>query len=387
MGDELFVKLQDCFTAGYTLPQYCIDNGIKKPLFVSEKKYELFLWEVYVQFHYDKRMMPQFSFIDADKATMMFYSVSSVRNLEIQQFSTMNLDNFDTIILLTKENVNVTDRRIIRFAELEQFFIHWTYIEIPILHFLQRYPKVKLILTDFPRVRRYESIKNFFSREEIWDDITLIRTLKDRKSDNIKTPFDKFGYTNQEVYELMVAPKIKTNFDGSTTMTDDNYPLMQIQNGKRLTAYQPEEFINRIYFFGTCHHYGITAPFDKTLESYLQKMLNENNLPYRVENESQCYAGRYQDIFYNLNKCNPLPGDIILIFCEGVNLSVTSLPFCDVSTAFDKPNDYQEIFTTRYHINEIGYKILAEKYFKFLSENNFFRDVEFNYPIPPPHVS
>lgn len=52
MNDELFVKLRDCFTAGYTLPQYCIDNGIKRPLFVSEKKYELFIWQVYVQFHY-----------------------------------------------------------------------------------------------------------------------------------------------------------------------------------------------------------------------------------------------------------------------------------------------------------------------------------------------
>ena len=29
MGEELFVKLRYCFMAGYTLPQYCIDNGIK----------------------------------------------------------------------------------------------------------------------------------------------------------------------------------------------------------------------------------------------------------------------------------------------------------------------------------------------------------------------
>ena len=54
--DELCViKLRDCFTAGYTLPQFCIDNEIKKPLFVSEEKFLQFVWEIYVQFRYDKR--------------------------------------------------------------------------------------------------------------------------------------------------------------------------------------------------------------------------------------------------------------------------------------------------------------------------------------------
>ena len=37
--EELLIQLEDCFTGGYTLPQYCIDNGIKKPLFVAEKKF------------------------------------------------------------------------------------------------------------------------------------------------------------------------------------------------------------------------------------------------------------------------------------------------------------------------------------------------------------
>ena len=45
MDDELFIKLRDCFTAGYTLPQYCLDNDIKRPLIVAEEKHELFVWE------------------------------------------------------------------------------------------------------------------------------------------------------------------------------------------------------------------------------------------------------------------------------------------------------------------------------------------------------
>ncbi len=32
MNDEqLLIQLRDCFTAGYTLPQFCIDNGLNFP--------------------------------------------------------------------------------------------------------------------------------------------------------------------------------------------------------------------------------------------------------------------------------------------------------------------------------------------------------------------
>ena len=199
------------------------------------------------------------------------------------------------------------------------------------------------------------------------------------KFSNVKTPLDKFGYNNEEVLELMEAPPVITNPDGSTAMGDNEHPLMMIKDNKRATAYQPEKFLNRIFFVGTCHDFGVNAPFDKTIASYLQRMLNENNLPYRVENESQRYFNRYQDMFYNLNKLTPAPGDIIFIYISGV--AIKKLPFLDVRNAFDAPNDFREIFCVRGHANELGYKLVAEKYFRFLTENNFFRDVDIN---PPP---
>ena len=45
MNDErLLIQLRDCFTGGYTLPQFCIDNKIKRPLFFAEGKIWQFLW-------------------------------------------------------------------------------------------------------------------------------------------------------------------------------------------------------------------------------------------------------------------------------------------------------------------------------------------------------
>ena len=144
MCEEIFVKLRDCFTAGYTLPQYCIDNNIKRPLFVSEKKYELFLWEIYVQFHYDKRMRTQFSFIDGGDMQPKYFPAHAgiIARYLIPKFSAMNLDVFDKVILLTKETVNADSQKVISLANLERFFIQRTYAEIPLLHFMQRNPKV-----------------------------------------------------------------------------------------------------------------------------------------------------------------------------------------------------------------------------------------------------
>ena len=87
-------------------------------------------------------------------------------------------------------------------------------------------------------------------------------------------------------------------------------------------------------------------------------------------------------MFYNLNALDLKPGDIIFFYLWGMHSNDDTIPFCDISDAFDPPHDYREIFCTKGHVNEIGYKLVAEKYFKFLTENNFFRDKENKYPPP-----
>lgn len=379
----LVIRMRDCFTAGYTLPQYCIDNKIRKPLFVSEKKFLSFMWEIHIQFLCDKRMLAQFSILDAPAGKVKFSTHNIFPFLLYQNFSEVRLDDFDAIILLTgKPLPNPVKGNVINFGSLMKYFNCKTYAEIPTLSFLQRHPGVKLFYTNFPNdLGRYEGGKNFAK--------TLIshRDIKAKilagKGKKIPTPLDKFGYNNREVLAMTnVSLLTTTNLDGTTSLKDNHNPLANVINGRRVTANQPETFRNRIWFFGACHCVGILAPFNKTIESFLQQMLNKENLPYRVENEGQRYACRYQDLFYNLNSIDPAPGDIIFIWFS--NLHPTNLPFFDMSDAFDPPIDFHKIFYDRRHVNELGYKILAEKYFKFLKENDFFRDKDFNYPSPPP---
>lgn len=170
--DEIYVvRLRDCFTAGYTLPQYCIDNGIKKPLFVSEEKFLRFMWEIHVQFRYDKRMLAQFSVLDIPTGKIGFSVYSLIRALSYKNFSEINPADFDAIILLTTKKVDI-DGKVITFKELMVNFVRKTYAEIPVLNFLQRYPEVKVFYTILPtKIARYkggkEFAKNFIKHTEL----------------------------------------------------------------------------------------------------------------------------------------------------------------------------------------------------------------------------
>ena len=338
------------------------------------------MWGIHVQFRFDKRLMAQFAFLDLPKGKVRFSTHNVLPAMTYENFSDIETNDFDAIILFTLKDITVKNATSL--YELTIHFINKTYVEIPTLHFLQRHPYVKLFYTNVPNdLNRYKAGEEF--AQTLFTNMEWKQRIKAARGKPISTPLDKFGYTNRDFLAMNdVSLKTTTNLDGTTVLADNPHPLANVVNGKRVTVDQPENFRNRIYFFGPCHCVGILAPFDKTIESYLQKMLNDNNLPYRVENEGQRYACRYQDLFYNLNSIAPAPGDIIFIWFS--NLHPKNLPFFDMSNAFDPPHDFREIFFDKRHFNELGYKILAEKYFKFLTENNFFRDKEFNYPLPPP---
>lgn len=380
--EELIIKLNDCFTAGYTLPQFCIDNKITRPLIVTEEKFWQFAWQIYVQFCYDKRLTAQFSFIDNSEFKVNYSVRDTIRSLKTKPLSEQLINDCDKIIVLSTDKSKITSDKAIYLNKIIDDFIRKVYYEIPVLHFLQRYPKVKLIVTKFPsQIKQYEGGAEF--EKALPTTGGLRNILRADQSGKAKTQLDKLGYTNEEVLEMVEVPKIKKNSDGTSPLRDTTGKFLHpIKDGRHITVDQPEIYENKIYFVGSCHYYGINAPYDKTIESYLQKMLNEANLPYRVENCGQHYWGRHQDTFYNMNTLKPIANDIIFLWVS--NPLPKNLPILDLSDAFAPPHDYKEIFVEKEHGNEIGYKILSEKYFEFLTKNNFFRDTEFNYPLPPP---
>jgi len=386
---EFVIKLRDCFNAGYQFPQYCLDNNIKKPLFVGvDESYKSLMWEVYAQFHYDRRFVPQFAVLEGSiKPVRYSLLVNHTGYLQANNISQTKLEDFDKVFLLTTEK-KLENKNVILLDALTKYFTHRTYWEIPLLHFMNLNPKVHLITFNFPVLKEsphntdYEKylLKRIKEKNRYDVAVHAVRELKEAlsKGEVIKTPYDFLGYTNEEVFHLLKTTKARILPDGSTKLDDDEF--LHIKNGRRMTANQPTCYKNTIYFIGNCITYGYGVTWDKTMESHLQNLLNLHNLPYRVENASSTTANRRQDMFYELNNLKLEVGDIIF-FQTGI---INPFPFCDTSHSLDRPHDYGECYPDSVHINENGHRAWADKIFEYLTKNDFFKHTDFEYP--PPHL-
>lgn len=381
-------RLRDCFMAGYTMPQFCIDNDIKKPLFVAlNSDCRDFLWQLHVQFQYDKRLVAEFALIHG-KMKRNYGFGSNIPELQVKNIDELQLSDYDKIIALGFDDFQ--NDGVLNLKKLLNQFLKRTYIDIPALHFLQKNPGVKIIQLSSPNLNRHKNLNELekqyvaYYKEKKSSRLYILPAEIEKaqaQGQTVSTPYDFLGYTNQEVYNLLKTPDRIVNADGSVSLVDDE--SLGIRDGKRMTAHQPKKFKNRIYFLGDCVSFGYGVPWDKTVESWLQKLLNENNFDYRVENESQFIFARHQDLFYNWDKFPAKSGDIVFLKLGPVSKFI---PLLDVSTILDRPHDYGEVFPDHVHINELGHKALADYIFKFLVDNNFFRDVVNSYPPPRGYI-
>ncbi len=372
---QFFIQLRDCFYGGYSLPQYCIDNKIFNPLIVAINPE--FLWETYVQFRYDKRINADFCLIHDRNAKIVLSPACVLENVPLKNFDYNEFNSHEKIIMLTVLRINNSiNEKVIYLDSLFELFKNHVYAEIPIYNYINSHKNVKIVLTTHPYLK-CNQLTTDYEKFVLNNDIHSLRN-KLKSDKKISTRYDRFGYTHQEIYDLLEMTGAKNNSDGSTSLLDSDNFLVGVKNGKRITAYQPNKYENTIYFMGTCTFFGIGAAFDRTIESYLQKKLNENGYNYRVENESQFFAGRYQDIFYNLNALPVKDGDIIFMFIQ--DLQVRNVPFLDLRNIFDRPHNLGEIFVDAAHLNEIGYKLMAEVFYQVLVKYSFFKNYNFDIP-------
>lgn len=371
------IQLRDCFYAGYSMPQYCVDNGIKNPLIASYDPE--FLWELSVQFCYDKRLQAKFCLLASGPVHVTHSVACTTSGQCFDRINFKKLEQHDKLLILTTNRFKeLPVEKTIYFDVLLHNFIQYVYAERPLYEYIHLHKGIKVILTNVPVLKQDENNTEYekcISQKSIHQ----VRAELEKRGETIlETRFDQFGYTNDETHSILKLSDAKTNPDGTTKLLDNDAPLVKILGGKRQTAYQTGTYKNTIWCMGTCTYYGIGASYDRTFESFLQRIINEKGQVYLVENVSQFYAGRYQDIFYNMDRLPVKEGDIVLVCLQG--LHAHGIPFFDTSAIFKRPHEYGEVFADNYHVNERGYKIIAEKAYKYLEENNFFKD--YTYSIP-----
>lgn len=187
------------------------------------------------------------------------------------------------------------------------------------------------------------------------------------KSDILKNLYDN----NQECYEYIkdgYNDKFKVKYNGRfCVLCDHNSKLYNVLNGERKTAFQKlTNYKNNIYFYGPCITRGGYVSDNYTIESYIQKALN-NGLggAYGVIN---CGVGGGADTindFEYMLDTKFKSGDVVV----NINLLYSSLQKAiekhkfghyELSGLFDRPHNYGHwLINNGFHVNHVGNEVIA----------------------------
>lgn len=385
VANQLLIRaIRTCFAAGTMFPMWCQHNGWSKVLIVGEN--DELLCDIRSQFHYCKIQGMSAVFFLLNTESMLHMSCSAtIGDARFKKFDATSVESsrFDAILCLSEEKLDVLEK-VMYLEEVTSSISTFTFAERPVYNYLNNHPGVRMLVMNVPILNRWAELSSYESH--LMDSNPSFRgmVINGGRNDSFGS-MDDLGYTHDELVRLTDSPKVITDRAGGTSFADADTGLLGTEGRGRRTSEQPASFSRTVYFLGTCTLFGFSAPWNKTLESFLQRRLNDAGIGVRIVNASQYYASRYQDIFYNLEMLDTKPGDIVVLCLQG--LSVRDVPFLNVRDMFKRPHNHGEVFVDRWHINERGYKALADCVFDYLTENDFLDGWSYvHHKVDQPHM-
>lgn len=176
---------------------------------------------------------------------------------------------------------------------------------------------------------------------------------------------------------LVYAGRNNDYFVLAETRHGEDYNVI---GGRRRTIGVPETWEKTIYFFGPCTAAGTSAVDEYTIESQLQKIINEHNLPIRVVNCGDT-GGSVTAVVAHVNHMYRImdsvlhEGDIVIHMGEAPLLRI--LPDGDddwyftTSQIFNRQSiRYMKCFNDNYpgHMNVHGYRVTVDFLWEHLHE-------------------
>ena len=148
-----------------------------------------------------------------------------------------------------------------------------------------------------------------------------------------------------------------------TRLKDCEGPYFNVVDGERVTPGQPSDAQHTIYFFGPCIAIGSYVEDRHTIESFLQKRLNETGYHYKVVN-CGCYETRYQEMVH-ITSTPMKPGDIIVAHIENRDFpKTTTIDLMDLLDAHDVPSEW--LLDMPMHCNHKVNEIYANEIFNHM---------------------
>lgn len=175
-------------------------------------------------------------------------------------------------------------------------------------------------------------------------------------------------FDSDSILQVLEIPTSYRDLYGVIRYHDKRSKYVNIIDGHRVTAYQPERSANNIniYICGTCLSFGLGTDDRRTVASYLQLMFN-NKMPNSnviVHNHGHFLANRDEtDEVLRLMESLPVKeGDIILWNTDNYIISRAGVPMIDIFDFAESPHDV-DLFFDLYHYTPDGHRVVAEKLF------------------------
>ncbi len=145
-----------------------------------------------------------------------------------------------------------------------------------------------------------------------------------------------YGELNKGTYAAEVGKMYFGMESGNVynRMKDIQSPYLNIINGERVTVGQPAEADHTIWFFGPCIIIGSFVEDQYTIESILQKKINEAGYSCKVVN-CGCHETPYQEMI-RITSTPIKPGDIVVLCVD--NRPITGTESVDMTEILDKNN-------------------------------------------------
>lgn len=141
-------------------------------------------------------------------------------------------------------------------------------------------------------------------------------------------------YSPEYANAINHLPLSISNDAGISKLSDVESTYYNVTNGERFTPWQPQSYEQTIYFFGPCLIVGAYVEDKYTIESFLQKKLNEKNYSIRVVNYG-CWSSN-QALLNRICQTTFQKGDIVVACTQSQTYS--DIPKLNLTDICEKNN-------------------------------------------------
>lgn len=178
-------------------------------------------------------------------------------------------------------------------------------------------------------------------------------------------------YENREYVENIKQGYFSMEKDrAGLRLSDTESKYVNVRNAERFTANQPEDYTRTIYFFGPCLVIGSYVGDAYTVESFLQKKINETGYKVRVVN-CGCWGGNVASI--NRMISAPLrKGDMLVVLLEDLDYydeSIQTIDLWDILEKYRVPSEW--LLDMPFHMNHHVAEIYASELFQKLFPDDY----------------